>query len=62
LKSDRLQIFSGGENEDAVWPQARKCPSEAVSRAGNDPQRAAAVGTGLDIDCKHPIHSLHSQN
>jgi len=31
-----------------VWPQAKKCPSETVARAGNEPQPAAAVGTCLD--------------
>jgi hypothetical protein len=40
----------------------RACPSEAVVRAGNDPQRAATLRTGLDVDCKHPLQSLHSHH
>jgi len=37
----------------------RACPSEAVARAGNDPQRATAVGTGLDVDGEYVLQALH---
>jgi hypothetical protein len=29
---------------------------------GEDPEFAAAMGTGLDVDCKHPLEALHSQH
>jgi len=39
---DQRRILSVGENEGTVWPQAKKCPSEAVTRAGNNPKFPAA--------------------
>ncbi len=55
---NQCRLLSAGENEGTVWPQAKKCPSEAVARAGNDPQLPTAMGAGLDVDGKDPLEAL----
>jgi hypothetical protein len=55
-------LLSAGRNEGTVWPQAKKCPSEAVARAGDDSEFAAACGTGLDVDGENPLETLRSQH
>ena len=48
--ADERGILSAGENEGTLWPQAKRCPREAVARAGNHREFAAAFRTGLDVD------------
>ena len=36
----REMVGSAGENEVAVWPKAKKRPSEAVARTGLEPRAA----------------------
>jgi hypothetical protein len=48
--ADERGILSAGEIEGTAWPQAKKCPREAVARAGNHREIAAAFRTGLDVD------------
>jgi hypothetical protein len=56
---DQRRIFSAGESEGTVWPQAKKCPSEAVARTGNDSKPAAAFRASLDVDSEDPLEPLH---
>jgi hypothetical protein len=55
---DQRWIFSAGGNEGTVWPEAKKCPSEAVARAGNHSEVTATNRAGLDIDGEEPLEAL----
>jgi hypothetical protein len=55
---DQRWIFSAGGNEGTVWPEAKKCPSEAVARAGNHSEVTATNRAGLDIDGEDPLEAL----
>ena len=55
---DQRWVFSAGGNEGTVWPEAKKCPSEAVARAGNHSEVTATNRAGLDIDGEDPPEAL----